>query len=63
MLWKGLHGLYPCDDFGVISSFNKDNNGGDQIEDGRYEGSEEILLRGREKREVSIQSSGTIPTT
>lgn len=36
---------YPCDDFGVISSLNKDNNGGDQVEDGCYEGSEEITPR------------------
>lgn len=43
VLWSCLQGLYPCDDFGVVSSLNKDNNGGDQVEDGCYKASEEIL--------------------
>lgn len=33
----------------MVSSLNKDNNGRDQVQDGRYEGSEEVL-RGVERK-------------
>lgn len=54
--WKGDIGIIakedssqqtknPSSDFGVVSFLNKDNYRGDQIEDGCYEGSEEITPR------------------
>jgi polysaccharide pyruvyl transferase WcaK-like protein len=44
VLWRCLlHHLYPSDDFGMASSLNKDNNGGNQVEDRCYEGPEEVL--------------------
>lgn len=36
---------YPSGNFGAAFSFYKDNNGGDQVEDGRHEGSEEVSPR------------------
>lgn len=33
---------YPSGNFGATFSFYKDNSGGDQVEDGCYEGSEEV---------------------
>lgn len=36
---------YSCNDYGTISSLNKDNNGGDEVEGGCNKGSEEINPR------------------
>lgn len=35
----------PCNDYGAISSVDKDNNGGDQVEGDGNEGPEEINPR------------------
>lgn len=39
----------------MVSSLNKDNNGGDQVEDGRYEGSEEITPRPVDELYLGVQ--------
>lgn len=41
----------------MVSFLNKDNNGGDQVEDGRYEGSEEITPRPVDDLYLGVQAT------